>query len=195
MILPSMSATKRLHPALAARRFTGKATTVRYPMRKRRGLCLCSTATQTPGGAALVSSHDTSGATDKCPVLTHRGVPTCEQETLFPLRCFTLAARASLLYLSGTQLAAWAGNPRAVSPCGTCPVRRLWPVAQQGALAQGHCSRNVQERQDETCYARGNSSPCVNGGDSLPHQVEGEKNSTKLSRSYHEYDQLMRDFY
>ena len=40
------------------------------PMSKLRGLCLASTATQTPGGTALASSTDTSGHHDKVPVLT-----------------------------------------------------------------------------------------------------------------------------
>ncbi len=112
---------------------------------------------------------------------THQGTMTRYPYTprhagcaTFPVRrCFTLTVGVSLLHSPGTHLAAWAGNPRAVSPCGThCPVRRLWPVRPQGALAQTHCSTNVQERQEEACYARGNSSPRLKTGDSLPQQVE-----------------------
>jgi hypothetical protein len=74
------------------------------------------------------------------------------------VHCFTLAASASQHYSSGTHLAAWAGNPRAVSPCGTHhPVRRQWPVAPQGALAHAQYGTNVQKTQEDACYARSNS--------------------------------------
>src|SRR2546428_3276676 len=54
-----------------------------------RGLCLYSTATQLPGDTALASSHDTSreskdstGHSDKMPVLPHRGRTLCEKGAL-----------------------------------------------------------------------------------------------------------------
>jgi hypothetical protein len=43
------------------------------PMRKRRGLCLRSTATHNPSGCALASWRDTSRHHDKVPVAFHRG--------------------------------------------------------------------------------------------------------------------------
>ncbi len=52
----------------------------------------------------------------------------------------------------------------------------------QGALAQTHCSTNVQERQEEACYARGNSSPQLKLGDSLPRHVEKGDTGSEISR-------------
>jgi hypothetical protein len=66
------------------------------PPHECRGLYLASTAIQTPGGAALVSSTDTSGQHDKLPALVQRGLPTSEPETLvsttnvLPQRGFSL---------------------------------------------------------------------------------------------------------
>ncbi len=45
----------------------------------------------------------------------------------------------------------------------------------QGALAQAQCSTHVQERQEEVCYTRGNSSTQLKLEDSLPHHIENEE--------------------
>jgi hypothetical protein len=55
------------------------------PMRERRGLCLASPATQTPEGAALASTTDTSRQHDNLPVLTQRA----ESEAFLTARSFT----------------------------------------------------------------------------------------------------------
>jgi len=52
--------------------------------------------------AALVSSTDTSGRSDKTPVLLYRSRTTCKQGALYFVRCFTLAACASGHNSSGT---------------------------------------------------------------------------------------------
>jgi hypothetical protein len=51
------------------------------PMPGGRGLCLDSTAAQTPGGAAWASTPDTSGRHDKGPVHT-QNVPSVQRSTL-----------------------------------------------------------------------------------------------------------------
>ncbi len=120
---------------------------VMNPMHEFRGLCLASTATQIPGGSALASSTDTSGLHDNQPVHTQ----TCRVGNVCSVRrYFTLAVEASLLRSSGTQLAAWAGIPRTVSPCVQWDMCRQWPVTQQGALAQRQYSTNVQKKQAGT---------------------------------------------
>ncbi len=68
-----------------------------------------------------------------------------EQRSLLR-RCFTLAVEAFLLRFSGTQLAAWAGNPRAVSPCGQLPVPSTPVPVQQGALAHSNYSIDSRVR-------------------------------------------------
>ena len=86
---------------------------------------------------------------DACPSppgpnpLRERSVTRC-------LRCFPLAVGTALFHSSGTQLAAWAGIPRTVSPCVQWDVCRQWPVTQQGALAQRQYSTNVQKKQAGT---------------------------------------------
>lgn len=111
------------------------------PMHECRGLCLASTATQKGDLSALASMTDTSescnsGHHDTVPVLAHRSRTTCKQEAFsLSVRCFTLAVRYVPTVFSGTHLAAWAGHPRAVSPCELAPVRRRWSARQQGALA------------------------------------------------------------
>ena len=67
--------------------------------------------------------------------LRERSVTRCR-------RCFTLAVGTALFHASGTQLAAWAGIPRAVSPCVLADVRQPWLDEQQGALAHLEYSTN-----------------------------------------------------
>src|SRR5438128_2258184 len=62
------------------------------PMRKRRGLCLASTATQKGDLSALVSSTGTLGQHDNLPVLI-QNLPDEQRSSLG--RCFTLAASGS----------------------------------------------------------------------------------------------------
>ncbi len=104
----------------------------------------------TLAGTASVSQHapswedeSSTGRIDKTPVLT-QNLP--DEQRFYLDAVLPWPWEVVYLHSSGTQLAAWAGNPRAVSPCGTSPVRRLWPVAQQGALAQGKYSTHGQKR-------------------------------------------------
>ncbi len=144
-------------------------------MTKVRGLCLASTATQKGDLPALASSTDTSrksenftGRSDKTPVLT-QNLPD-EQRSLY-VRCFTLAVEAFLLHFSGTWLAAQAGYPRTVSPCGSTPVRQQWLVGQQGALAHIHCSTNVPKVKERRLRAVAIPPRGWKPGDSLPRML------------------------
>lgn len=110
------------------------------PMTEVRDLCLASTATQKGDLSALASSTDTSRHHDNVPVLT-QNLPDEQRSDL--VRCFTLAASTSQYCSSGTQLAAWAGDPRTVSPCVLWDVHQKCLVRQQGALAQAYDSTNV----------------------------------------------------
>ena len=116
-----------------------KGIAVRYTMNKFRGLCLYSTATQLLGGTALASSHDTSrecchstGPSDNRPVLAQHA-ESAALSLYYAILPWPSGSHPPLL--SGTWLAAQAGNPRAVSLCGLAPVRQLWLVRQQSALA------------------------------------------------------------
>lgn len=147
---------------------------VMNPMHECRGLLLASTATQKGDLPALASTTATSesfdsGTHDNRPVLT-QNVPS-EQRFLY-VRCFTPAVGAFLLRFSGTQLAAWAGHPRTVSPCGQMPVRRQWSVRQQGALAHVYCCTNVLESQGVPEAPGDNSSPWLETRGLLATKVE-----------------------
>ena len=63
---------------------------------------------------ASTSQYATSRLHDKQPVLT-QNLP--DEQRSHMVRCFTLAVETFLFRFSGTQLAAWAGSPRAVSLC------------------------------------------------------------------------------
>ncbi len=146
-------------------------------MRERRGLYLASTATQKGDLSALASLTDTSesedsGLHDKQPVLTQ----ACRMSSVLCVRCFTLAVNISRCLFSGTWLAAQAGNPRAVSPCGLAPDRQHWLVSQQGALAHVHSSTPVLKRQAYAPDGGANSSPCLKTGDSLAQLVDYSNN-------------------
>ena len=93
-----------------------------------------------------------------------------EQRSLLR-RCFTLAVEAFLLRFSGTQLAAWAGNPRTVSPCVRWDVRQECLSIQQGALAHSYSSTPVLESQASAHSDGANSSPQLETGDSLAHSL------------------------
>jgi hypothetical protein len=139
-------------------------------MPEGRGLCLASTATQKGDLSALVSSTGTSGHHDKVPVHT-QNLPSVQRSHL--MRCFILAARTVLFYLSGTWLAAQAGNPRAVSPCGIPhPVCQECLVRLQGALAHTYSSTNVPGSQGKTPAGGANSSPWLEARGLLVTSVE-----------------------
>src|SRR5206468_1683385 len=68
--------------------------------------------------------------------------PLRERSVTLCIRCFPLAVGTALFHSSGTQLAAWACIPRAVSPCVLADVRQHWLDEQQGALARLEYSTN-----------------------------------------------------
>ncbi len=142
------------------------------PMHECRGLCLASAATRKGDPSALASSTDTSGQHDKLPVHTQ----TCRM-------CSVVRHRmcAVLPWPPGTLI-----------PChqepnysfgGQCLNRlSLWDTSSRPPTMVGQTteclraydeySTHVQNRQEWSASARGNSSPRMHAGDSLPKIVE-----------------------
>ena len=115
---------------------------------------------------------------------------TCRiRNAILYARCFTLAVEAFLLRFSGTQLAAWAGSPRARLSLllGLASGWWLCHLTLQSALAQGQYSTSVLRQKlakwlgmqsvsldfwlGSAAAAAGNSSPWLEAG-TLPENVE-----------------------
>ena len=104
----------------------------------KAGACVCTPSQLDSCCQEPLQLHGTTHQGSMTSYLYSPSMPD-EQRCLLR-RCFTLAVEAFLLRFSGTQLAAWAGNPRAVSPCGQLPVPSTPVPVQQGALAHSNCS-------------------------------------------------------
>jgi len=127
------------------------------PVLEGRGLCLDSTATQTPGGAAQASTPDTSGHHDKVPVHT-QNLPSVQRSTL----------RAVLPWPTYQE-------PN-YSLGGQCASRlSLWDTSSRppGMPGQttGCLSASVVYHERMSLYSA-NSSLWLKPGDSLAHHVE-----------------------
>jgi len=135
------------HPLAFRRGERTPVVSVMYPAWKA-GACSCTPSQlDTVVSTASTSQYATSRLHDKQPVLT-QNLP--DEQRSHMVRCFTLAVETFLFRFSGTQLAAWAGIPRAVSLCGITPVSTTPVARQQSALAHFYYSRNWLVKRGET---------------------------------------------